>query len=348
VNTRLLGKPRVHICALYSRRFYTHAVLRETPWTIVRGFFMGAADVVPGVSGGTIALVLGIYERLISSVRAGSSALGRLLRGDLPGVALWFKRIEWSFILPLLGGILLAIITFAGVLESLLADYPVQLAGLFLGLIAGSVVIVWGQVRSWSLGRFGIVVGVAVVVFLGLGLKSETVETATNQVADPTLLAFFVAGAIAICAMILPGVSGSFLLVLLGMYGPVLAAVNDRDALTMLVFILGTVVGLALFSQLLYWALERYHDAVVAALIGLMLGSIRILWPWPNGLDSTLIGAPDEATAATVGAAVLGFVLVVAIGIAAQRIDRALDPGATSGVAQPGGPAEGGSENSRS
>jgi putative membrane protein len=297
---------------------------------------MGAADVVPGVSGGTIALVLGIYERLIASVRAGSSALGRLLRWDLPGVAAWLKRIEWAFILPLLGGILLAILALAGILESLLEDHPVQLAGLFLGLITGSVVIVWNQVGRWDPTRIGIMLGVAVLVFLALGLQGETVETATNQVDDPILLAYFFAGAVAICAMILPGVSGSFLLVLLGMYSPVLAAVNDRDVAILLVFVLGTVVGLALFSQLLYWALDRYHDTVIAALIGLMIGSVRILWPWPNGLDSTAIEAPDEATAATLGAALVGFAIVVAIGLAARRIDRKLGPTPRSGAAQPG------------
>lgn len=296
---------------------------------------MGAADVVPGVSGGTIALVLGIYERLITSVRAGSSALGRLLRWDLTGAMTWLKRIEWSFILPLLAGILLAIVAFAGILESLLMDYPVELAGLFVGLIAGSVVIVWGQVSRWDGARIGILAGVAALVFFGLGLQPETVETATNQVNDPVLPAYFVAGGIAICAMILPGVSGSFLLVVLGMYAPVLAAVNDRDIVTLMVFVLGTVVGLALFSQLLYWALRRYHDAVIAALIGLMIGSVRILWPWPEGLDSTAIEAPNESIAATVGAALVGFAIVVAIGLAARRIDRSFQPHDASIKAQP-------------
>jgi putative membrane protein len=310
----------------------------------VRGFFMGAADVVPGVSGGTIALVLGIYERLIASVRAGSSALGHLLRWNLPGVSAWLKRIEWGFIIPLLGGILLAILALAGILESLLEDYPVQLAGLFLGLIAGSVVIVWGQVGRWDATRFGILIGVATLVFLGLGLQAETVETATNQVDDPILLAYFFAGAIAICAMILPGVSGSFLLVVLGMYAPVLAAVNDRDIATLLIFVLGTIVGLALFSQLLYWALRRHHDAVIAALIGLMIGSVRILWPWPNGLDSTAIEAPGEATTATVGAALLGFTIVVGIGLAARRIDRSLASSGDAPAPQTD-PASGSSES---
>jgi putative membrane protein len=182
-------------------------------------------------------------------------------------------------------------------------------------------------------------IGVAALVFFGLGLKTETIETATNQVSDPLLIAYLLAGAIAICAMILPGVSGSFLLVLLGMYGPVLAAVNDRDVLTLLVFLVGTVVGLALFSQLLYWALHRHHDAVIAALIGLMIGSVRILWPWPAGLDSTAIEAPDESVPVTVGAALVGFAVVVAIGLAARRIDRSMDPTQNAAQAEAPPPA---------
>jgi putative membrane protein len=296
---------------------------------------MGAADVVPGVSGGTIALVLGIYERLITSVRAGSSALGWLVRWNLTEAVAWLKRIEWGFVTALLGGILLAVMTLAGLLERMLADYPVQLAGLFLGLIVGSVVIVWGQVQRWDLAGVGVMVGVAVLVFVGLGFQAETVETAANQVDDPILLAYFVAGAIAICAMILPGVSGSFLLVLLGMYAPVLAAVTDRDLATLLVFAVGAVVGLALFSQLLYWALRRHHDAVMAALIGLMIGSVRILWPWPHGLDSTAIEAPGESVPVTAVAVIVGFAVVVAIGLAARRIDRSLQPTAEPPSSEP-------------
>jgi putative membrane protein len=142
-----------------------------------------------------------------------------------------------------------------------------------------------------------------------------------NQVTDPTLWAFFGAGAIAICAMILPGVSGSFLLVVLGMYGPVLSAVTDRDFAAILAFALGAVVGLALFAQVLDRALHRYHDVVIASLIGLMAGSVRVLWPWPLGVDSTELGAPDSQVVASIVAAVIAFVAVVVIAGAAQRFE---------------------------
>ena len=294
-------------------RSYTCAVIRETPWTVARGFLMGAADIVPGVSGGTIALIVGIYERLVRSVRAGSSALGRLLRGDLTGFRSWFRAVDWSFIIPLGAGIVLAIFTLAGLLESLLHDQPEEMAGLFSGLIAGSVVIAWPLVRRWTTPRIGVLIGVGAGVFLLLGVREGTTEDTVSQVLDPAMWAFFVAGAIAICAMILPGVSGSFLLVLLGMYGPVLDAVNDRNVITLAVFVVGTVTGLGLFSQILHWALEHHHDTVMAGLIGLMAGSLRVLWPWPNGLDSTALAAPgdDLLVTALLAVVALGGVLLL-------------------------------------
>ncbi len=287
---------------------------------------MGAADVVPGVSGGTIALILGIYERLVASVRAGSSALGHLLRGDLPGFRRWFGAVEWKFVIPLGVGILLAVISLAGILETLLHERPEEMAGLFSGLIAGSVVIAWPLVRHWTSTRITVLIGVAVGVFLILGLREGTTEENVAQVTDPTLVVFFLAGAIAICAMILPGISGSFLLVLLGMYGPVLDAVNERAGVTLAVFLVGTITGLALFSQLLHWALEHHHDTVMAALIGLMAGSLRVLWPWPDGLDSTALHAPgDDVVIATI-LALIAFGVVLVLG----RLGRHADSDARS------------------
>jgi putative membrane protein len=280
---------------------------------------MGAADIVPGVSGGTIALVLGIYERLVRSVRAGSSALGHLLRGDVGGFVRWFRSVEWAFIVPLAAGLLLAVLSLASVLESLLHDRPEEMAGLFTGLIAGSVVIAWPLVSRWTTNRYAVMAGVGIAVFVLLGLREGTTEETIAQAVDPTVIAFFIAGAIAICAMILPGVSGSFLLVLLGMYGPVLDAVNDRDLVTLGVFVIGTITGLALFSQLLNWALEHHHDTVMAALIGLMAGSLRILWPWPDGLDSTAIAAPGDDVVLAVALALVALVAVLVLG----RIGRA-------------------------
>lgn len=287
---------------------------RQTLVTVLRGFLMGAADVVPGVSGGTIALVLGIYERLVDSIRSGSSALGHLVKGDWRGAKRWLAQVDWGFLIPLLGGILLAVVSLARIIRDLLHDYPEEMAGLFMGLIAGSVVIAWRLVKDWSARNLVIVTGVAVAVFALLGLREGTTDDTVGQLADPALWAFFAAGAIAICAMILPGVSGSFLLVILGMYGPVLDAVNDRDFASLGVLLVGMIIGLALFSQLLSWALDHHHDMVMAALIGLMAGSIRVLWPWPDGLDSTALQAPESNLPTVLGLAVLSLAVVVVLG----------------------------------
>ena len=280
---------------------------------------MGAADVVPGVSGGTIALILGIYERLIGSVRAGSSALGRLARLDIDAAADWLRRVEWSFLVPLLAGIGLAVFALASLIETQLDDHPIEVAALFLGLVSGSVIVAWRILRNRDLSRLLVLVVVGVGVFVALGMRAGTTEETVSQTADPALLAYFLSGAIAICAMILPGISGSLILVLLGVYTPVLDAVTDREISVLVVFLIGATLGLALFSQLLHRALERHRDTVMAALIGLMLGSTRVLWPWPNGLDGTRLSAPDEAIPAAIALAIVGFAAVFAISEIAAR-----------------------------
>jgi putative membrane protein len=309
-------------------------MIRETPWTVLRGYLMGAADVVPGVSGGTIALIVGIYERLVASVRAGSSALGHVVKLDWKGAVGWLRKVEWAFVIPLAVGILLAVFTLAGLLERLLEDNPVQMAGLFMGLIAGSVIVAWPLVSRWDGTRWSTLLASSIVVFVALGLRGGVSEDTVSQATDPQLWAFFGAGAIAICAMILPGISGSFFLVLLSMYSPVLGAVNDRDVLPVLVFLLGTVVGLALFSQGLHWMLQHHHDTMMAGLIGLMAGSLRVLWPWPEGLESTALAAPDESIAATVTLAVvaLGAVLAIAGYARLQQGSDATPVGAEPGA----------------
>jgi putative membrane protein len=281
---------------------------------------MGAADVVPGVSGGTVALVLGIYRRLISSVRDGAKVLGRLVKLDFSGARRSFASVEWTLIAPLLIGILVAVATLSGVIEHLLENSPVQMAGLFLGLVAGSVVVAWGLLEVRDVRRWTILVIVAILTFILLGVRGGTSDDTVSQVADPALWAFFIAGAIAICAMILPGISGSFLLVTMGMYGPVLAAVSDRDLAIIVVFGLGCVIGLALFSQVLHWALVKHEPTIMAGLIGLMVGSVRVLWPWPSGLDSTELGWIEGPVVVTLGLMVFGFMLVVAIDLISARI----------------------------
>jgi len=282
---------------------------------------MGAADIVPGVSGGTIALIFGIYERLIASVRAGSSALGHLVKLDFAGFKQWLAKVEWFFIIPLGTGILLAVLLLAQALETLLINEAVLMASLFVGLVLGSVVITWRMLKHVTPQLVGIAALVGIVVFVLLGLRGGTSEESVAQITDPALWAFLGAGAIAIIAMILPGISGSFLLVLMGMYGPVLGAVTDRDLVSLFVFSIGAVIGLALFSQVLDTALTNHHDLVLASLVGLMAGSMRVLWPWPLGVDSTALGAPDSDVAASIGLTIVAFVAVILIANVAQKLE---------------------------
>ncbi len=305
-------------------------MIRSVLLSLVRGFVMGAADIVPGVSGGTIALIFGIYERLIASIKAGSSALGKILKADLDGFKRWMGEVEWLFIIPLGTGILLAVAALANVLERLLDEEAVVMAALFMGLVAGSIVAAWAMLKVREARHVWIAIAVGIVIFVALGLRGGTTEDTVGQLSNPQPWAFFLAGAIAICAMILPGISGSFILILLGMYGPVLGAVTDGDLLSLVVFMVGAVVGLALFSQILHKALTLYHDTVIAALVGLMAGSLRVLWPWPAGVDSTAIGVPDSDVLLASMIAVAAFVVVIVVARFAQRLETADHPTSTT------------------
>lgn len=297
--------------------------MRKISLNLLRGFAMGAADIVPGVSGGTIALVLGIYRHLVESIRNGSKAIVLVLKGDVSGAIRLLKEIDWAFLVSLLVGILVAVAALSHVLETALADHPVEMAGLFFGLVAGSAVIAWGLLNHRTMGNAAILVGAAVVFFLVLGLSGGATEDTVEQLTSPALWIFFGSGAIAICAMILPGVSGSFLLVVMGMYGALLSSVTDRDLVSLAAFGLGAVVGLAVFSQLLHWLLDNYYDVVMSVLIGLMLGSIRVLWPWPGGVETTELAAPGSGGAVLVPVllALLGLVVVLMIDWVSHRLE---------------------------
>ncbi|HEX6298854.1 MAG TPA: DUF368 domain-containing protein [Acidimicrobiia bacterium] len=289
--------------------------------SFVGGFLMGTADLVPGVSGGTIALVLGIYERLVGSIREGSSALGSLFRGDFTVFKEHLRKVEWAFLLPLLAGILAAVVALASLLDQQLEEQPTLLAGLFFGLVVGSVIIAWRLLRQPMPSHYLVAGVVGVVLFVVLGLGEEAV------VASPGLVVFFGAGAIAICAMILPGISGSLILLLIGMYPSVLNAVDERDLLVVGVFALGTIVGLGFFSQVLHWALRRHHDVILAGLVGLMAGSLRVLWPWPEGVESSGLNAPGDDWLAALVASVVGFgVVFVVFRLAEPKDDEISEP----------------------
>ncbi len=279
----------------------------------VRGFLMGAANIIPGVSGGTLALVLGIYERLVHNMRTGAGALASFIRGRFSEGRDRLKEVEWGFLLPLLAGILIATIALAALLEKVLEDQPKPTAAFFFGLVGGSIVIAWRLVDRWGVTPALTGVAVALIAFFGLGLRS-------GEIADPPILLYVVAGLIAAIAMILPGISGSFLLLMIGIYEGVLAAVNDRELVTLLVIAVAGVVGLALFSTLLDYLLTNFHDTVMAALIGLMLGSMRVLWPWPDGTDTANLAAPEDWGIPLL-LAIAGFAVVMTIGWVARRME---------------------------
>lgn len=239
-------------------------------WIGARGFAMGAADVVPGVSGGTMAFILGIYDELIEAIHAvNAEFLRRLFTFQWKAA---FAEFPWKFLLSLALGILAAILALANVLHWALENHPIYIWAFFFGLILASIVAVRRRVRRWNMVNIAAAVTAAAGAFVLVGLSpAETPHT-------PFLL--FLSGAIAICAMILPGISGAFILVLLGKYSYVLSAVKHFDILTVALVGLGAVTGLLAFVRLLRWMLHRNHDLVVAVLTGFMVGSLRKVWPW--------------------------------------------------------------------
>lgn len=274
---------------------------------------MGTADLVPGVSGGTVALVLGIYERLVASIREGSSALGSVLRGDLRGSASHLGRVEWRFLIPLLAGVGSAIALLSSVIEHQLEERPTILAGLFLGLVLASVAIAWRKIRAHAPSHWVVAAIVAATAFAVLGLGES------GPSGSPATLAFAGAGALAICAMILPGISGSLILLMIGMYAPTLGAVTGRQWGILVAFAVGAVAGLALFSQVLHWALQHHHDNVMAAMVGLMAGATRVLWPWPEGVTGPALGPPEADLLQVALAALLGGLAVWGVSLLATE-----------------------------
>lgn len=234
------------------------------------GFVMGTADLIPGVSGGTIAFLSGIYEELLYSIRLMSGDFIKMfLRGRFREA---FALVPFQFLVPLVSGILSAIFMLAQVIAYLLEEYPVLVWAFFFGLVLASTVIVLRRVVVWDLSdRISFVIaGITTYIIVG----AIPIET-------PSALWFvFVSGMIAICAMILPGISGSFILLLLGKYDDILIAVTDNNFFILGVFAAGCIVGLSLFARLLLWLFLKHHDISVAILAGIMLGSVRKIWPW--------------------------------------------------------------------
>ena len=241
-----------------------------------KGFCMGASDVVPGVSGGTMALILGIYEDLIDAIRSFDFSSLRLLFKFR--IKAFLNRVSYQFLAAVGAGILIAVFSLAKILSWLLDNKPVLLWSFFFGLIVASILIVGRRVEDWIASRWVSFFAGTLGAFFLVGLVPVSTPEAGWFL--------FLSGAIAICAMILPGISGSFILVLLGKYAFVLEAVNDRDLLSLGILAAGACTGIILFSRLLGWLLSRYHDVTVSLLAGLMLGSLRKIWPWKETITT--------------------------------------------------------------
>lgn len=253
----------------------------------LKGFAMGSADVVPGVSGGTMALITGIYTQFLDAIKSvDAAAVKNLLQLRFKAA---FATIHWKFLLVLLSGIFSAILFFTRVipLPELIHTHPVQVYGLFFGLILGSVFVVGKDVGTLDLQA-------ALYTVLGVFIGFWVVNLVPTETPDHPLFIFF-AGSVAICAMVLPGISGSFILLILRKYDYVLgqfSLLGGPDTLSaigvLVPFGLGVLTGIALFTRFLSWLLHHYGKPTMAVLIGFMIGSLWVIWPWQNRVYETV------------------------------------------------------------
>jgi len=241
----------------------------------LKGIAMGAADAVPGVSGGTIAFISGIYEELISTISNVNISLFKTLFSE--GIKPFWKQVNGNFILALLSGIIISYVSTMRLAKYLLEHHPILIWSFFFGLIVASIYFVGKQITKWN---------PSVIIALIIGAISAFYITSLPALANNDgLLYLFIAGAIAICAMILPGISGSFILIILGAYKTLSTAFHDFDIKKILIFTSGAIVGLLSFSHLLKWLFKHYHNITLAILTGFIFGSLNKVWPWKNTLS---------------------------------------------------------------
>lgn len=240
---------------------------------------MGAANVIPGVSGGTVALVTGIYERLINALKSCNLSAAKLLfSGDIAGT---WRHIDGQFLMAILSGVAVSIVTLAKILEYLLANFEVATMAFFFGLIAVSIFSVGRTIKKWGpLAIVSLLVGTVLAV--GVALLAPASE-------NPNSGYLFLCGVVAICSMILPGLSGSFVLIIMGNYALVLGAIGRFDLAVLLPVALGCGLGLLAFAHILGWIYERFHDQTIALMTGFILGSLAVVWPWKDKLVETLV-----------------------------------------------------------
>ena len=280
----------------------------------LRGALIGLAELVPGVSGGTIALVTGIYEHILEEANRFLDAIKNLFK-DRHAAKLTFKRVDWLLLIPLAVGMLTAVVTMAGVMESFVTDQPIISRALFFGMVIISIAVplqmthkdqvrdkIWFYLPLFLLG--------ALATFFLTGVTSAPQD-------NPNYLVVFLAAAVAVCALVLPGVSGSFFLLAVGLYSATMGAIHDRNVAYIGVFALGAITGIVLFVRLLEKLLNDHRNITLVIMAGLMLGSLRALWPWQDGQANLL--APGEQLPAAIGLAIVGAVGVSAL-IFADRV----------------------------
>ena len=261
----------------------------------VKGACMGGADVIPGVSGGTIAFITGIYDEFVGSIASiNMEAVRLLLRGRFKD---FWKHINGSFLLALIAGIGISVLSLAGLMQYLLESHPIQTWAFFFGLIVASSIFILRGISGWKLREMLLVIG---GVILGV-----TVCTLSPTQTPDALWFIFLSGAIAICAMILPGISGSFILLILGKYEYIMGVITGlfsgnfaSNFLILCVFLVGAVVGILGFSKFLHWLLARWHKETLIVLAGFIIGSLVKVWPWSNGEAIVTSQFPELATLA--------------------------------------------------
>ncbi len=283
----------------------------------LKGVAMGAADVIPGVSGGTIAFITGIYERLIGAIKSFNlKTLKLFFTGKFKQ---FWQAIDGTFLLTLFLGIATSFLSLAKLITWLLSQYPDLVWAFFFGLILASTYFV-GKTVKWDIKTICIFLIFAVLSFFITAPNNAPLNTSSD------LWYIFICGAIAICAMILPGISGSFILVLLGQYMYIMSALSDLNILVILVFLCGAAIGLLSFANLLSWLFKHYEKITLAALTGFMFGSLNKIWPWKNTLDfytkdgqelplrqANIVPQINEQFFMAVGLIIIGFALIFII-----------------------------------
>lgn len=300
-------------------------------WTALlnalRGGFIGLAELLPGISGGTIALITGVYERLITAASHVVSAFRRLLFGPgrREGFRSEMRMVEWRLVVPLVIGMAVTVVVLAGVVEGLVSANPELSRGLFFGLVAASIAVPL-RLAPRATGTVGRVLGVLVFALAAVAAFAAVDFAGGSLVLDPPLWVVFFAAMIAVCALVVPGVSGSFFLLAIGLYSPTLLAVAERDLVYLGIFALGALVGLVTIVRVMKHLLDRHRRLTLIAMAGLMLGSLRALWPWQTvaGDDHGVgvLTAPYDPIAGPILLAVLGAAIVLGLMVAESVLQR--------------------------